>query len=328
MYTSYCIEKIASSNRHEALAAAEERRDRARVPRHRAGRTAAGVTRHRHHPDPAPAPLVRRRRRWTVSSPRAVVLEPVAPRASACDDPVVAAARLIGRDEDVAILRDAVVSARGGDPPLCARHRRGGHRQEPARRARRSREPRRRARASPGHGADMTTGEIPFGVVADTLARPRAHQAAIDAATAAEREALAPLLPGSAPSRAGRAGAAPLDRSSTCSSGCARERLVVWVVEDLHWADSATRDLVGPRGADPAGGPADGGARCAPTTPSARRRPRPTLTSYVAGLARTARVRRCCRWSRLSTDEVQRQLSGPARDRSPSAEVASRDRDG
>ena len=59
MYTSYAIEKIASSNLHEALAAAEERRTAARrVPRH-----STRPNRGRSHPRRATL-RIPRLRRW------------------------------------------------------------------------------------------------------------------------------------------------------------------------------------------------------------------------------------------------------------------------
>ncbi len=238
MYTSYSIEKIASSNRHEALAAAAERRTARAFRATAAGRTAAGVTRHRHHPDPAPAPLVRHRHCGPMT--RSVAVHALAPALVPCHDPVVAAARLIGRDEDVAILRDAVVSARGGAPRcVLVTGEAGIGKSRLVREALTGIDD---ALVVTGHGADMATGEIPFGVLADTL-RDLAHQAGPDALTAAEREALAPLLPGSVPS-------GHVERVQILSAfvdllqRLCTDRLLVWVVEDLHWADAATRDLV------------------------------------------------------------------------------------
>ena len=218
MYTSYSIEKIASSNRHEALAAAEERRTARAFRATAAGRAAAGVARHRHHPDPPPAPLVRRRRRWTVSSPRAVVLGPVAPRASACHDPVVAAARLIGRDEDVAILRDAVVSARGGDPRcVLVTGEAGIGKSRLVREALTGIDD---ALVVTGHGADMATGEIPFGVLADTLRDLLHHAGSTHSPLPSERR-----WPRCCPGRSHRgtsSGCRSSPRSSTCSAAVHR----------------------------------------------------------------------------------------------------------
>ena len=101
----------------------------------------------------------------------------------------------------------------------------------------------------------------------------------------------------------------------------ARERLVVWVVEDLHWADSATRDLVGLAARTlPAGLLIVATVRTddPERTPAAEA----ALTSYVAGLARTPGCE-VLPLSRLGTDAVQRQLRDLLGSH-PSAEVASR----
>jgi DNA-binding CsgD family transcriptional regulator len=90
------------------------------------------------------------------------------------------------------------------------------------------------------HGVAMSTGEIPFGVLADLLR----NLLRVDpqALSADEREALAPVLPGT--TRGGdriEMMSAALDLLERLSS----ERLVVWVVDDVHWADAASRDLLG-----------------------------------------------------------------------------------
>ncbi|HZC69937.1 MAG TPA: AAA family ATPase [Jatrophihabitans sp.] len=89
------------------------------------------------------------------------------------------------------------------------------------------------------HGVAMSTGEIPFGVLADLLKNLLGTDPT--ALTDSERGALAPLLPGTARSgdRVGMLSAALdlLDRLSA-------QRLVVWVLDDLHWADAASRDLL------------------------------------------------------------------------------------
>ena len=170
-----------------------------------------------------------------------------------------------------------------------------------------------------GHAADMTTGEIPFGVVADTL-RDLVRVAGVDVLLPAEREALAPLLPGSAPRQ-------QVERVQLLSTfldlleRLAGEQLVVWVVEDLHWADSATRDLVGLAARTlPAGLLIVATVRTddPERTPAADA----ALTSYVAGLARTPGCE-VLPLSRLGTDAVQRQLRDLLGSH-PSAEVASR----
>ena len=237
-----------------------------------------------------------------MSGPHAVAIEPVAPRAGACHDSGVAPARLIGRDDDVAVLRDAIVSARAAEPRCVLVtgeagigksrlvHEALGHTDD--------------ALVVTGHGADMSTGEIPFGVLADTL-RDLLHQFGVDTLSPAEQRSLAPLLPGSVPS-------GHVERVQVLSAFvdllqrlCAHQ-LVVWVVEDLHWADSATRDLVNlavrtlrgrflvvatVRTDDPERTAADEVA----------------LTSYVAGLARLPATS-VLALGRLSPQEVRAQL--------------------
>ena len=237
-----------------------------------------------------------------MSSPRAVVPEPVAPRAEACHDPVVASARLIGRDRDVATLRDAVVSARAVEPRCVLVTGEAGIGK--SRLVREALAGISDALVVTGHGVDMATGEIPFGVLADTL-RDLVHRGGGEVLTPAEREALAPLLPGSVP-------AGHVERVQVLSAFvdllqrlCA-DRLVVWLVEDLHWADTATRDLVNlvvrtlrghllvvatVRTEDPERTSAD----------------EVTLTSYVAGLARLPATS-VLPLGRLTPGEVRAQL--------------------
>lgn len=96
------------------------------------------------------------------------------------------------------------------------------------------------ARVPVSHGVAMSTGEIPFGVLAELLAS--LLRAEPDVLTGPERDALAPLLPGT--SRTG-------DRTAMLSAALdvverlSRDRLLVWVVEDLQWADAASLDLLG-----------------------------------------------------------------------------------
>lgn len=170
-----------------------------------------------------------------------------------------------------------------------------------------------------GHGVDMSTGEIPFGVVADTL-RDLVRVASADVLLPAERDALAPLLPGAAPQVA-------VERVQLLSAfldlleRLASTRLVVWVVEDLHWADSATRDLV-----SLAARTLPSGLLLVATVrtddPERSLDAEAALTSYVAGLARTPGCD-VLPLSRLSAAAVQRQLRDLLGS-TPSADVATR----
>ena len=89
------------------------------------------------------------------------------------------------------------------------------------------------------HGVAMSTGEIPFGVLADLLKNLLGADPTL--LTDHERDALAPLLPGT--TRSG-------DRITMLSTALdllerlSSDRLVLWVVDDLHWADAASRDLL------------------------------------------------------------------------------------
>ena len=170
-----------------------------------------------------------------------------------------------------------------------------------------------------GHAADMSTGEIPFGVVADTL-RDLTRVAGVDVLLPAERDALAPLLPGAAPDR-------QVERVQLLSTfldlleRLASQQLVVWVVEDLHWADSATRDLVGLAARTlPAGLLILGTVRT--DDPERTSEAEAAVRSYVAGLARTPGCE-VLPLARLSADAVQQQLRDLLGAR-PSADVASR----
>ena len=225
--------------------------------------------------------------------------------------------RLVGREAELDRIAGAVVSARGGTSRcLLVTGEAGIGKSRLVAEAVGSLGD---ALVLTGHAADMTTGEIPFGVVADTL-RDLVRVAGVDVLLPAERDALAPLLPGSAPRQ-------QVERVQLLSTfldlleRLARERLVVWVVEDLHWADSATRDLVGLAARTlPAGLLIVATVRTddPERTPAAEA----ALTSYVAGLARTPGCE-VLPLSRLGTDAVQRQLRDLLGSH-PSAEVASR----
>ena len=279
MYTSYSIEKIASSNRHEALAAAEAAPYRPRVPQHRRpnrGRQspASGTIRIPRRAAGSASPSRAGERRSRRRS------EPVAPGPSACHDPVVAPARLIGRDEDVAILRDAVVSARAGEPRcVLVTGEAGIGKTRLVAEALTGIDD---ALVVTGHGADMATGEIPFGVLADTL-RDLVHLAGRTPSPLLSARPWRRCCPGRCPS-------GHVERVQVLSAfldllqRLCSDRLLVWVVEDLHWADAATRDLVNLAVRTLRGRPARGGDR-ADGRPRTHSRPggRPHVVRRRAG---------------------------------------------
>ncbi len=164
---------------------------------------------------------------------------PVAIGLLACDHRQMGG-RLVGREAELERIAGALVSARGGASRcLLVTGEAGIGKSRLVAEAVADLDD---ALVITGHAVDMATGEIPFGVVADTL-RDLVRVAGPDVLLPAERAALAPLLPGAAPRVA-------VERVQLLSTfldlleRLASEQLVVWVVEDLHWADSATRDLV------------------------------------------------------------------------------------
>ena len=179
---------------------------------------------------------------------RSVAVHALAPALVPCHDPLVASARLIGRDEDLAILRDALVSARAGRPRcVLVTGEAGIGKSRLVSEALAGLDD---ALVVTGHGADMTTGEIPFGVLADTL-RDLTHAAGRDAAHRRERTPWHRCCPG-------RCRPGHVERVQILSAfldlleRLCTDRLLVWVVEDLHWADGCHPRPGEPRGADPA----------------------------------------------------------------------------
>jgi DNA-binding CsgD family transcriptional regulator len=97
-----------------------------------------------------------------------------------------------------------------------------------------------------GHGVDLETGGLPYGVVAETLrdlVRGEGVSVVEDLLGEDGVAALAPLVP----ELAERTTADRMAMVSACLrlfESLARPRLVCWVVEDLQWVDEPTRDIV------------------------------------------------------------------------------------
>jgi DNA-binding CsgD family transcriptional regulator len=154
-----------------------------------------------------------------------------------------------------------------------------------------------------GRGVDLATGELPFGVFADTV-RDLLSKRGEESLTRAERDLLAPLLP-----RVG--GPADSDVARLISGAVAVfDRLadreaVVWVVEDLQWTDRATRDLVSVLTRRATG-------RLALVATVRIGDPRvavrdPTFEPYLDGLLRLPETREVA-LERLAPDDARRQL--------------------
>lgn len=210
--------------------------------------------------------------------------------------------RLIGRDRPLALLREALVSAATGEARgVVVTGEAGIGKSRLLAEALAGLDG---VRVLTGQAVDMATGEIPFGVLAATL-RDLTRSAGLNVLTDAERVALAPLLPGSSPSSAA-------DRVQLLSAvidlleRLMAEQPLVWVVEDLHWADSATRDLV-TLSLRTIRGPFAVVATVRTDDPDRPSEQDATLTSYVAALARIPGAF-VLPLSRLTAEQVHEQL--------------------
>ena len=97
-----------------------------------------------------------------------------------------------------------------------------------------------------GHGVDLAGGELPFGVVADALRDliRREGVPAVRAASPDSCEILGSLVPGLAKAAGEPIRVEIFDAFVTLVATMARDRLVWLVAEDLHWADTSSRDLL------------------------------------------------------------------------------------
>ena len=104
-----------------------------------------------------------------------------------------------------------------------------------------------------GHGVDLETGELPFGVLGETL-RNLVRQVGMEHVVRAVDEAEHPRSPRCSPVLDGdrHVGStnqatnrlAMLSSALTLFETLARERTLCWLVEDLQWVDASTRDVL------------------------------------------------------------------------------------
>ncbi len=97
-----------------------------------------------------------------------------------------------------------------------------------------------------GHGVHLAEGEVPFGVLSESL-RDLVRSVGADAVRVllgADAEQLSPLVPAlrSGP-RIDADRARVISATADLIEALAADRLVCWVVEDLQWADTPTRDV-------------------------------------------------------------------------------------
>jgi DNA-binding CsgD family transcriptional regulator/tetratricopeptide (TPR) repeat protein len=97
-----------------------------------------------------------------------------------------------------------------------------------------------------GHCVDLSSGELPYGMVSDCL-RGLVREVGVEAVRARASDAL-PVLGALCPALEG--GATVVDRGEVLGAfvslveRLAEERLIWLVVEDLHWSDSSSRELL------------------------------------------------------------------------------------
>lgn len=205
---------------------------------------------------------------------------------------------MVGRDADLAALLEVVDGARQGRPQLAIVTGEAGIGK--SRLVQELVATLDDALVVVGHGVGLTSGELPFGVVSDALADLLRQRP--DSLTAQERDQLRPLLPG------GR-GEVSTDRARLLTGVVALlERLsahglVCWVVEDVQWADPATRDVVSILARR-----AHGQLAVVVTARTVAGERDEGAASYLEDLARLPAARRIC-LGRLTTHDVQRQLA-------------------
>ncbi|KAA1418960.1 AAA family ATPase [Nocardioides humilatus] len=222
----------------------------------------------------------------------------------AWDDPPMARVRsrqMVGRDRDLATLLDLAEAVRTGEPRLALVMGEAG-----IGKTRLTQEFAERlsdALVLTGHGVDLATGELPFGVVADTLA-DLVRQRGVEALTADERALLGPLLPGAVP--AATDPARVLAGAVSLFNRLAGAGLVCWVVEDLQWSDEASRDLVSVLGRRESGQLLV--IATVRTGGLADQRPGSGFAAYLDGLTRLPAAETVT-LERLGADDVRRQLA-------------------
>src|SRR5215213_10903352 len=98
-----------------------------------------------------------------------------------------------------------------------------------------------------GHGVELKSGELPFGVVTETLRSLVFHGGPTFVKDLLGEDgaiALAPLVP-ELGIHTGDDWVAMMSACLRLFENLAREHLVCWIIEDLQWADAPTRDIVG-----------------------------------------------------------------------------------
>lgn len=209
---------------------------------------------------------------------------------------------MVGRDRDLAALLEVAEVARRGAPRLALVTGEAGIGK--SRLVQEFSDRISDALVVTGHGVDVATGDLPFGVLTDSLA-DLVRQRGVDVLADADRSLLGPLLPGTADQRADPARL--LAGAAALFSRLAGEGLVCWVVEDLQWTDQGSQDLVNLIGRRQAGRILV--VATVRTSRFGEAADEPRFAGYLDDLMRLPSAE-SFPLQRLTADEVRRQLSG------------------
>lgn len=155
--------------------------------------------------------------------------------------------RLVGRSDELLQLQDAVESARGGVFTVVLIEGEPGIGKSRLVREATSDFVRPGDALMVGHGVDLAGEELPFGVVAGALRDlvRREGAATLRAASPTAAATLGALLPDLAEGATAQPSRAEIfDAFVTLIEAVATDRLTWLVVEDLHWSDMSSRDLL------------------------------------------------------------------------------------
>jgi DNA-binding CsgD family transcriptional regulator len=157
-----------------------------------------------------------------------------------------ASGRFVGRDAELSRLGEHVSSARGGESVavLVEADAGMGKSRLVAEAVAACREP--KDAIAIGHGVDLTGGELPYGVAAETL-RTLARDVGSDVVRLAANglaEDLAPLVPQFGATERTADPLRLFPAYLTALETLAADRLVWLIIEDLHWVDASSRDLL------------------------------------------------------------------------------------
>jgi DNA-binding CsgD family transcriptional regulator len=154
--------------------------------------------------------------------------------------------RLVGRDTELARLGECVDRARSGAPTVVVIEGDAGIGKTRLLTEALAAFRDRKDAVAIGHGLELAGGELPYGTAADSL-RALVRDIGVEAVRSAANgyaPALASLCPTLGPSAVETDRSRLLPAYASTLESLATDRLVWLLVEDLHWADTSSRDLI------------------------------------------------------------------------------------